>query len=145
MYLSGCQPAITSYSTVDPATPVSVHEDPDTDTTWQANHLTREDCEARETLRITWHQCLVSMHSHRVSDMHKYALWASSSPIATQIDNNSIYLETMLHKTNKPTRLPLLITRLLRQGCSIDLSCSLPKIASVFVAPATCMASATYS
>jgi hypothetical protein len=71
MYLPGVQPPPPP--TVDPATPVSILDDPDKDVTWQDNHLTRE------ALRIIWHQ--------RLGHMQKYAIGVPSMPNATETDN----------------------------------------------------------
>jgi hypothetical protein len=54
--------------TVDSATPVSFIDETDTDITGQAHHL------IRDALRVIWHHRPGHIRSHRVSDMHKYAI-----------------------------------------------------------------------
>jgi hypothetical protein len=98
---------------VDLDTPVSILGDPEKDSTWQDNHLTRE------ALRIIWHQRLGHMHSRRVSDMHEYAIGVPNLPIATEIDDCPISLKAKLHKANKSTSSTRKATQC-NQGISID-------------------------
>jgi hypothetical protein len=59
------------------------------------------------------------MPSHRYSDMHTYAIGVPDLPIATEIDNCSIYLKAKLHKANKSTS-STRKTNQCNQGISID-------------------------
>jgi hypothetical protein len=79
--------------------------------------------------------CLGHMHSRRVSDMHKYA-WGTQI-LAIAIENFPICLKAKLHKANMSTSSTREATVFIS---NVAWSCNLPKIASVFVAPAACIA-----
>jgi hypothetical protein len=79
--------------------------------------------------------------------MHKYAIGVPNLSIATESDNCPICLKAKLHEANKST---FLFARLLDAIkvilSTFALSCNLPKLASVFVTSAACMAiRVTYS